>query len=152
MNEGQVRTILNALPDKSPCSRLEPYAQLIDELRKHGRTYREIEQILFEKCGIHAPRSTIHDFVRRRSRRKGKMQKSQPARAKDGNAPATAHPEEKKAPLVESRPSAVDEMYRRIDALKQCPAQIAKTTEVFHYDPNEPLHLPTKKERKDTGE
>ena len=53
MKNEQIEAILNALPDRRPPSRLEPYAQLIDELRKLDRTYREIEQILSEKCGIH---------------------------------------------------------------------------------------------------
>jgi hypothetical protein len=34
--------------------------------RNLGRNYREIERIQSEKCGIHAPRCTIKDFVRQR--------------------------------------------------------------------------------------
>ncbi len=146
MNEQQIRSILNALPARQLRSRLEPYSELIDQLRKLGRTYREIEQILSEKCGIQAPRSTINDFVRRRSRRKGKIQKSQILKEKNGNMPTAAPPEEKEVLSVESGPPAADDVYQRIAALKQRAAPIGKSTEVFHYDPNEPLHLPNKSE------
>ena len=147
MNDEQIEAILNALPARRPPSRLEPYAQLIDQLRKLGLTYREIEEILLEKCGIHAPRSTINDFVRRRSLRKGsKIQTLRPPKGKNGKMPATARPKEKEVSWVESGPSALDDVYKRITVLKQRPAPIAKTTEVFHYDPNEPLQLPNKSE------
>ncbi len=76
MEDEQFKAIVDSLPEKRPRSRLEPYAELIDQLRKLGRTYREIERILSEKCGIRAPRCTINDFVRQQSRRKTKMQKS----------------------------------------------------------------------------
>ncbi len=145
MNNEQIQAILNALPDRRPRSRLEPYAQLIDQLRKLGRTYREIEQILSEKCDIHAPRSTINDFARRRHRH-GKIQKSQPSKGEKRNMPTTAHPKEKEASRATSQPSAVDNVYQRIAVLKQPPASVAKNTEVFHYDPNEPLHLPHESE------
>ncbi len=152
MNDEQIQAILNALPDRRPRSRLEPYARLIDQLRKLGRTYREIEQILSEKCGISAPRSTIDDYVRRRSRRKAKTQKSSLPSVQNRNLPATVHPKEKKASGVTSEPSAVDDVYQRIAALKQRRAPVAKHTEVFHYDPNEPLHLSRRSEPQKVGE
>ncbi len=65
------QSILEALPKKSPRSRLEPYQDLINELRRRGRTYRDIERILVEQCHIQTSRSAINDFVRVRSRRKG---------------------------------------------------------------------------------
>ncbi len=146
MKDEQVQAILNALPERRASSRLEPYAQLIDELRKLGRTYREIEQIFSDKCGIHAPRSTINDFVRRR--RKGKIQKSQPLKERSGDMPNTAPPETKEVLRVGSKSSAADDVYQRIAALKQRPAPIGKSTDLFHYDPNEPLHLPDNSELK----
>ena len=58
------RAILDALPEKPPRSRLEPYSELIDELRRRRRTYREIVDVLAEKCNLRASISTLHDFVR----------------------------------------------------------------------------------------
>lgn len=43
--------ILDGLLPKLPRSRLEPYRGLIDKLRRRGRTYREIVDILSAKCG-----------------------------------------------------------------------------------------------------
>jgi hypothetical protein len=38
---GDIQTILDRLPAKPSRSKLEPYAELIQELRKRGRNYRE---------------------------------------------------------------------------------------------------------------
>src|SRR5271170_6326853 len=62
------QAILDALPEKPPRSRLEPYSALIDELRRRRRTYREIVSILAEKCDLQVSISTIHDFVRAKSK------------------------------------------------------------------------------------
>jgi hypothetical protein len=148
----KIQSILDALPEKQPRSRLEPYGQLLDELRRLGRTYREIERILHEECHVHAPRSTINDFVRRRARPKRNPRKLQQARLDNRNLFPTAGDEEKKASSAEPGPPAIDEVYRRIAILKQRPASVAKTAELFHYDPNEPLHLPKKAEPKEPGE
>jgi hypothetical protein len=62
------QAILDSLPPKLPRSRLEPYWELIRELRHRGRTYREIAQILADKCHVAVAASTVHDFVRARSK------------------------------------------------------------------------------------
>src|SRR2546426_10043291 len=62
------RQILDGLPDKPPRSRLEPCRELIRELRRRGRTYRDIAHILAEKCQIQVTASGVHDFVRKKSR------------------------------------------------------------------------------------
>src|SRR5262245_20406241 len=73
--------ILNSLPEKPARSRLEPYAELINELLRRSRTYRVIVRILDEKCQIQVSISTIHDFVRRRSRAKRNPPKCQTPRS-----------------------------------------------------------------------
>jgi len=47
---------------------------------------------------------------------------------------------------AEKEDFAADEVYNRIAALKQRPVSAPKTTKVFQYDPNEPLHLHEKNE------
>ena len=69
--DDRFRDILNALPEKPARSRLEPYRELIAALRRRGRTYLDISQILAEKCDIQVTASGIHDFVRRRLWTKG---------------------------------------------------------------------------------
>jgi hypothetical protein len=63
-----LKQLLRTLPEKPPRSRLEPYREFIEELRRLKRTYRDIAAILAEKCNLQVSASGIHDFVRARSR------------------------------------------------------------------------------------
>ena len=49
MDDKKIREIIESLPEKRSRSRLEPYRQLIAELRRLRRTYREIAQVLGEE-------------------------------------------------------------------------------------------------------
>ena len=64
--DANLKNILDELPDKQPRSRLEPYREFIEELRSRGRTYRDIAEILAEKCAVQVTGSGVHDFVRSR--------------------------------------------------------------------------------------
>lgn len=68
-----LKKILAELPIKPPRSRLEPYREFIEELRSRGRTYRDIAEILAEKCAVQVTGSGVHDFVRTRTRVKRKV-------------------------------------------------------------------------------
>jgi IS30 family transposase len=57
--------ILDHLPEMTSRSRLEPYKELIRELRRRQRSYREIARVLAEHCGIRVCHSTLHEFVER---------------------------------------------------------------------------------------
>jgi IS30 family transposase len=52
-------------------SKLEPYAEVIRTLRQRRWTYQEIAQALRNEFGVTASLSTIHAFVKVRTRRKG---------------------------------------------------------------------------------
>jgi hypothetical protein len=133
------RQILNALPDKQPHSRLEPYHELINELRQRGRTYKEIARILGEKCQLKTSRSAINDFVRIRSRRKSA--KCQTAGSEKPAREGTAKTSSTK------NANSPDEVRQRIAELKQQPVVTQTVPKVFHYDPDEPLRLTPKKNR-----
>jgi len=60
------QAILDSLPPKLPRSKLEPYADLIRELRKRERSYREIAGLLKERCGLNVGVHTLYSFVRTR--------------------------------------------------------------------------------------
>jgi hypothetical protein len=66
--EGRLRTILEQLPPDPPRSKLEPYADLIWDLRRRRKTYRAIAAFLAEHCNLQVQHSTIYDFVRVRKR------------------------------------------------------------------------------------
>jgi hypothetical protein len=62
--------LLKRLPQKRYRSCLEPYKDLIREMRKRGCCYREIAQVLHEEFGLKVGMSTINDFVLSRQKSK----------------------------------------------------------------------------------
>jgi len=62
------QTILESLPPKSPRSKLEPHRELIRELRRKGRTYREVALLFRERLGLYVAPSTLHSFVKVRAK------------------------------------------------------------------------------------
>jgi hypothetical protein len=129
-----LKKILAKLPIKPPRSRLEPYREFIEELRSRGRTFRDIAEILAEKCALRVTASGVHDFVRTRTRAKdrsaGRGIKSNPLPV--GN-PAAA----------ETSPASASsgEVQRRIAALKARNTAAEPGTRGFEYNPDEPLRL-----------
>lgn len=66
--------ILESLPPKSPRSKLEPHRELIRELRRKGRTYREVALLFQERLGLYVAPSTLHSFVRVRAKHRKQTQ------------------------------------------------------------------------------
>ena len=146
MNE-KFQKILSALPEKKPRSRLEPYRELIGELRQRGRSYKEIAQILTERCELKISCSAVNDFVRLRARRKTTKSRTpdleeallaEPAVRRDSMA-HTSHPKE----------DSPEEVWRRIEELKRRPLAVPEEPKKFHYNPDEPLHLRPKETKGD---
>ena len=124
--------ILDSLPPKTPRSRLEPYRELIREMRRRGRTYREIAQVLGERCQVRIAPSTVQEFVIRRARSKPPA-----STLKEIGEQAAAEPPAKARPATTST-----EVQARIQALKQRdPATDKASKPVFAYDENEPLRV-----------
>ncbi len=134
--DDEFQEIVDSLPEKSPRSRLEPYGELIDELRRRDRTYRDIVDILAKACRLQVSISTLRDFVRARSRRK---RNSARPNATDAVIAAPIAP---KATVVDSaqKPSE-EEVQRRIAALKARKPVTAPSVDDFHFDPTQPLRL-----------
>jgi hypothetical protein len=59
---------LGDLPPKPPRSKLEPHRELIRELRRKGRTYREVARLFHERLGLYVAPSTLHSFVKVRAK------------------------------------------------------------------------------------
>jgi hypothetical protein len=68
VDEREIEEILKNIPPDEPRSQLEPYRELILRLRRQGRPYRRIQELLEEKLGVKVAIMTIHQFVKRRSR------------------------------------------------------------------------------------
>jgi hypothetical protein len=137
--DSEFRNILDSLPEKPPRSRLEAYGELIDGLRRRGRTYRDVVEILAEKCQLQVSISTLHDFLRARSRRNRNSARRIAADA------TVAPPVASKGVGGESveKPSE-DEGRRRIAAFKARKPLTTPPRDGFHFDPNEPLRLITR--------
>lgn len=139
--EDQLKQLLESLPVKPPRSRLAPYAEFIEELRRLGRTYRDIAAILAEKCQLNVSASAIHDFVRIHSR----------ARRKRGSGAPELHGRPLNLKLESNDVAAAenrgkDAAFQRIAALKRRNATVEPVTQAFRFNPSEPLWL--KKARK----
>lgn len=67
------------LPPKPPRSKLEPHRELIRELRRKGRTYREVSRLFAERLGLQVAPSTLHSFVKVRARHRKQVQFELPA-------------------------------------------------------------------------
>jgi hypothetical protein len=142
--DDKFQDILDSLPEKPPRSRLEPYTELIGELRRRGRTYREIRHILAEKCATQVSVSTLHGFLRVQSRVKKKPAKRQPtALAKISPNAVTLKTMGVNATTRQARPP-IDEVQQRIVGLKLRSTPANAGPQQFQYDPNEPLRLPAK--------
>lgn len=121
--EPALQTILESLPEKSYRSKLEPHRELIRELRRKGRTYRDIARIFRERLNLSVTPSTIHSFVKVRAKHRKQVQFELPPVATSDLFPADN--------------SAVE----RIAALKSRPAGRADKHPPFQFHENEPLRL-----------
>ena len=140
MNE-TFQAILDSLPPKASRSKLEPYTELIHELRFRGRSYREITGILADRCGVHVGVHTLYNFVRVRTKAGNKANRA------GKNTVAQAAPPARPSPPVAAGPSQ-PEAWDRIQALKQraVPARAPGAEKIFHYDENVPLTVNRKKD------
>jgi len=152
MND-KFQSILDSLPEKPPRSRLAPYHELIEELRLRGCTYREIERILVDQCQFQISRSAINNFMRAQARKKTDLSKCKTAEAAKNTEAQIAATRPKIRPntrmdALNRKDRPMDDILHRIAELKKRPAQVETNPKQFHYDPNEPLHLPLKKENR----
>jgi IS30 family transposase len=139
--DNKLRGILEILPESLPRSCLDPVREFIDELRRRGRTYREVVRILAQHCEIRVSVSTVYRFLhsptRTKPRPRSRCSAKLPQMTKQSPVKLTAAAAERVAP-------AFDEIQQRIAALKHRPTPTIATPKLFSYDPDEPLHIPQK--------
>jgi hypothetical protein len=76
------------LPEKAPRSKLEPHRELIRELRRKGRTYREVARLFHERLGLYVAPSTLHSFVKVRAKHHKRTQFELPPLEVSPSSPA----------------------------------------------------------------
>lgn len=153
MDDDKFRDIIASLPEKLSRSRLEPYRELIAELRRLGRTYRGIARLLGETCQLQVSAAAVHHFVRLHLRRKRNPRRRQArgflATPQVGTTATNERPVNVSIGKRATTPTVSDEeVRRRIEELKRRPAAVETTPALFHYDSNEPLHLLPRSEKK----
>jgi hypothetical protein len=112
-----------SLPPKPPRSKLEPHRELIRELRRKGRTYREVSRLFAERLGLQVAPSTLHSFIKVRARHRKQVQFELP--------PADAVRD------IVATPTS------RVAALKAKPTVQEAKRSRFVFRENEPLTLST---------
>jgi hypothetical protein len=66
--EERIRQLLDQIPERTTRSKLEQHAEVIRELRRKRRTYQEIAAFFRDHLQISVAPSTIHDFVKKRTK------------------------------------------------------------------------------------
>jgi hypothetical protein len=131
LDEPQIQALLKDLPERAIRSGLEPYRELILELRRRSFSYRRIARLLVERCGFEISHSAIHDFVQKHG---ATPPPGKPSGSEEPPAALVPHPNPE-------RRGADPSIRERIEALKrQKPAPQAEETD-FRFDPAKPLHL-----------
>jgi len=136
--------ILNSLPSKGPRSRLEPYSELITEMRKRGRTYLEIAQVLKKSCGLKVGTSTVNDFVlaRAKSKTKPSLSTSRTTATKKNMEGLRGTYKDTEAQQGIRRPQKeLEGIAKTIKELKDRPLKTRARKLLFEYNPDEPLRL-----------
>jgi hypothetical protein len=142
--DDKFEAILKSLPSKEPRSRLEPYTELITEMRTRGRTYREIAHVLKKACGLTVGASTVNDFVLARAKSKAKpFPSTSRTTATNKNMDGlTGTYKDTEARERTVRPQkALEGIARTIKNLKDRPMKMNKKKLLFEYNPDEPLRL-----------
>jgi hypothetical protein len=150
--DAKFEAIVNSLPAKEPRSRLEPYGELITEMRKRGRTYREIANVLKKTCGLKVGASTVNDFVLARSKSKAKRSPlpSRTIASKKNTEELTSTYKNTEARESTGRPQkALEGSTRTTKELKDRPPKTDAKKLLFEYNPDEPLRLQHNKRTKE---
>jgi IS30 family transposase len=145
--DGRLRTILEQLPPDPPRSKLEPYADLIRDLRRRRKTYRAIAAFLAEHCNLQVQHSTIYDFVRvrKRDRTPSQSQSQLNPPMQPVHVPSDS---DERTTIENSRPASPQpqpqrDIYAHFQELKRRnsapPPPQPKPR--FHYEEGEPLEL-----------
>lgn len=143
--EPKFQAILNALPAAPPRSQLEPYCELILEMRKRGRSYRDIARVLAQSLGLRVGTSTINDFVlaqtKSTSNRRRTATKDLSVANKHSVVLRGTYKSRKDMQGLISNTKALEGTRRHIKEVKDRPPINSKKKPVFEYNPDEPLRL-----------
>jgi hypothetical protein len=130
--------LLNNSPEQPTRSKLEPYRELIRELRRRRYTYRKIAALLQDSLGVKTSKSTINDFV---------IARSKPHRLPFQIPKEPSSPDA--SPETSANQTTNSDVYARIEALKKkARERKPERKPLFEYTEGTPLTLipPTRKD------
>jgi len=124
-----IRKILAELPDRGERSSLAPYRDLVLEMRRRGYSYRDISNLLADRCEVMISHAAIHNFVRRQARGLA----AEPSQIQPGRGVG---------PPRTISSAELGDVRDRIAALRSrpTPSQVPEEAE-FRFDPDQPLRL-----------
>jgi hypothetical protein len=132
----ELQQVFDSVPEDAPRSQLEPYRELILRWRRQGRSYRRICKLLTDKCGLKVGKTSLHEFVQRRSRPRKLHPEAEPQPATITPTPpdqADIRPRNRRSP---------DELAAQREAIRAAYNKPVVPTEepeeVFVYDPDKP--------------
>ena len=134
--EDRYHDVLSSVDAKQGRSRVEPYGELLDELRRQGFTCRDITALLAEKCQLKTSKSAVNRLVRALARRRRNAVR-QISRRVAIPPPMVA----KKAGLHSGPGPSENEVQQRIAAMKARKPATMSSDNDFYFDPTEPLRL-----------
>lgn len=145
--DAKLKTILKNLPAKKLRSRLEPYRELIREMRRRGRSYREIIQVLRDHCDLQFSVSALHDFVRKRSSSKTITSAHSGAKQITKKSKPSVEHSKNIGRTISTQRSGKEYGGDAITnkALQETRIKAPAKRTLFHYDPDEPLRLTDKR-------
>ena len=124
--------VLNSLPPKKPRSRLEPYRELIREMRKRRCSYRGIAQVLHDHFGLRVAASTVNNFVISRLDAQNRSKRNQ--QSLSGRI-------QKERGDSFRPPKILQDTFRCVENVKQPTRSKSVRPGPFHYDEDEPLRF-----------
>jgi len=127
--DAYLRELVAAVPAAPLRSKLEPYYDVIRELRRKRCTYQQVATFFTERLGIRVSPSTVHAFVAVRAKR---------GRKSPYELPMIEAPDRAESPPAQ--PSEVPDPISVLKARRPAPPQQAPR---FEFSDEEPLQLST---------
>lgn len=134
-----LESILDSLPPKPSRSKLEPYREFIRELRRRGRSYQEITDILRDRCGVIAGVNSVYNFVRVREKAEKGTRLRQRGSRRSTETVASTRPRERAR--SQPRPPTGGDAWKNVEQLKLRQPGKPAEEKVFVYNEDEPLKL-----------
>jgi len=138
LTKDQLLQLLDELPEREPRSRLDPYRELVAEMRRRKYSYREISRFMAERCGVVICHNAVRNFINRHvSEIAATLQLDESGRqcAASRDAAGDILPQTRQSEQAQA-------VHERIAALKRRSRAGPVAEPGFHFDPAQPLQLP----------